>query len=49
MNCLFKTIDMEMNYKKERLRTITNDYEPIKPFIKRELKKYGKKLTVLAS
>jgi len=26
-----------------------NDYEPIKPFIKRELKKYGKKLTVLSS
>ena len=26
-----------------------NDYEPIKPFIKRELKKYGKRLTVLAS
>ena len=25
------------------------DYEPLKPYIKRELKKYGKKLTLLAS
>lgn len=26
-----------------------NDYEPMKPFIKRELKKYLKKLTLLTS
>lgn len=26
-----------------------NDYEPMKPFIKRKLKKYAKRLSVLAS